>query len=203
MTMRNEPPNLFYRGSSMKGTFKPGDRLYIEKIPYCKIRKGDLIIFHKTINDKTEFVVHRVIRKNIHGIITRGDNCRHNDRGLVIEDNIIGRVKSYNRYGKLIFAINGFSGRFHALCLHIRLKFISILKKIMSRPYRFLKKTRIVARIWHPEIKAILFHNLNGSLIKFVHRNNTVIIYWTEQNKWIYRRPYDLIMQPHTKRQSF
>ena len=36
----------------MKGTFKPGDKLFIENIPITQIKKGDLIIFCKNTETK-------------------------------------------------------------------------------------------------------------------------------------------------------
>lgn len=200
MPIQNEPPNLFYRGSSMKGTFKAGDRLSIEKVPFQKIRKGDLIIFRKTINDKTEFVVHRVRHITPNGAITRGDNSLYNDRILLMESDIIGRVSSFDRNGKMFSTRNGFLGRMRAFRLHTRLRLNSILKRSLRTPYRWLKKSGIVSRIWYPKIEIVQCQTPQGPLFKFIHRNRTIATYWTKQNKWICRRPYDLVLPTPTKR---
>jgi len=195
MTLRNEPPNLFYRGSSMKGTFKPGDRLYIEKIPYCKIRKGDLIVFRKIINEENEFVVHRVRHITPDGLITRGDHCRYNDQKLVNEEMFIGRVMGYDRFGIFHRASIGGKGEIHAVRCHARHWVLRIARRCFRKPYQILKKSGIPARILRPRIEISCFHTPQGPLIKYIHRDRTVATFWIHNNRWSCRFPYSLLIK--------
>lgn len=195
MIPQNEPPKLFYRGSSMKGTFKPGDRLSIEKIPFNQIRQGDLIIFRKTINGQAEFVVHRVHAIETDGLVTRGDNLRGKDCGLVTADNLIGRVVRFDRHEKTLIVGNGFNGRLRAKWLHFRLIMKRLLKRAFRMPYRLLKKSGIVAKIWRPDIKMILFQTPDGPLIKYIHKNHTIANSWVSLNITQIKKPYELVIQ--------
>jgi len=178
----------------MKGTFKPGDRLSIEKIPFGQIRKGDLIIFRKTLNDQAEFVVHRVKRITSKGLVTRGDNCHFNDKTKVTEHGIVGRVTGYDRNAKKFSAGNGLRGRLRAIRLHFQLHLRRLARLMLRKPYRALKRSGIVSRIWEPAISGILFQTPNGPLIKYINRDRVVANHWIEQNTWQCRRPYDLIV---------
>jgi len=199
MTPQNEPPNLFYRGSSMKGTFKPGDRLTIEAIPFSRIHKGDLIIFRKTINGKTEFVVHRVKGISPNGLVMRGDNARFNDQKLVEKEGVIGKVVAYDRNTKCKSVHNGLLGRVRALFLHTRFNFKQNLKSLLRKPYRALNQSGVVAKIWRPDIQVLYFDTHFGPLIKYIHRNRTVALYWVEERKWSFHFPFSLMIHPGKK----
>jgi signal peptidase I len=200
MIKQMQPPNLFYRGSSMKGTFKPGDKLIIEKIPFNHIKKGDLIIFRNVKHDRVDFVVHRVVQKSSDGLATRGDNCRKRDIELVIEGNIIGKVVKYNRRGKIRKAWNGGLGRLNAGTLHFRQHIIRIIKFFLRKPYLMIKESGIATKLWHPEIEIVHFDTPNGLLVKYVHNGKTIAIYWADKGHWRFRRPYDLIIELKQKK---
>ncbi len=180
----------------MKGTFKPGDKLIIETIPLIQIKRGDLIIFRVIDQEREDFVVHRVVDKKPCGLVTRGDNCREQDKELVAEENIYGRVIEYDRQGKIHKAWNGRLGMLRAGALHGRLQIIRILKFFLRKPYLMIRESGIVAKLWRPEIEIIHFETPDGPLIKYVHKGKTVAICWTEKNHWWYRQPYDFIIKP-------
>jgi len=195
MLIRNEPPNLFYRGSSMKGTFKPGDRLSVEKIPFHLIRKGDLIIFRKAIHAENEFVVHRVQNTTPDGLITRGDNCRFSDQKMVNEEMYIGRVIGYDRSGIIHRTSNGWKGEMHAVRCHARHWVFRIARRCSRKPYHLLKKSGIPSRLWQPDIKISYFHTHQGPLIKYIHRDRTVATVWLHNNRGSCRFPYSLLIK--------
>jgi signal peptidase I len=197
---QKQPPNLFYRGSSMKGTFKPGDKLIIEKIPFSRIQKGDLIIFGRAADEISDFIVHRVADIASDGLVTRGDSCRDRDSDPVLEENVIGRVMQYDRKGKIHKARNGWAGRLRAMMLHGRQQPLGAAKLIFRRPYRMIRATGFVARFWRPEIETILFKTPQGPLAKYVHEQKTVATCWIERNRWWIKRPYDLIIRPELER---
>ena len=85
------------------------------------------------------------------------------------------------------------------IVLHGRLHVIRAAKFFLRKPYRLLKKTGIVARLWRPEIEVIRFATPDGPLVKFVHNGRTVASCWTAANSWWFRRPYDFIIDPKAK----
>lgn len=191
-----QPPNLFYRGSSMKGTFKPGDKLIIEKVSFKQIKKGDIIIFRRTQEDQSDFIVHRVVGITPNGLVTRGDNCLANDRELVIDENIVGRVIKFDHQGNVGQTRNGRAGAFRAALLQKRMQLIKLVKFFLRKPYLAIKKSGLIAIIWHPEIDVLRFDTPDGPLVKYVHEEKTVAICWTDKNRQWQKRPYDFIINP-------
>lgn len=197
MSRQKDHPLLFYRGSSMKGTFKPGDLLCVEKTPFIQIHKGDLIIFSKTINGQVEFVAHRVVDTTPQGLVTRGDNCRLIDQQPIATHNIIGRIVSYERDGDIINAKNGWLGRIKAIRCHSRLLIDRIAKRCFRKPYQFLTNNDIISIFWQPRLNVLFFDTPMGPLIKVVRKKRTVAFFWIDRNQWFCRFPYKLIIKKH------
>lgn len=197
MIVQNEPPNLFYRGSSMKGTFKPGDRLFIEEVSFKQIRRGDLIVFTYTRHGICDFVVHRVRNIKANTLIMRGDNSRVNDHKPVNEQDIVGRVRGYERDGKSETVHNHISGRLRAVLLHTWFSVRLAVKRLFKAPYRVLSQSGLLKKIWRPEITTVGFQTPQGLLIKYLYKNRTVAAHWIDRDKWICRPPFALILDQH------
>lgn len=191
-----KPPNLFYRGSSMQGTLKPGDKLTCEKAPYDQIKKGDLIIFSRNAGEKNDFIVHRVVVITPKGLVTRGDNCLASDQDLLIEKNIFGRVIQYDRQGKSHRAQNGRMGAFRAGLLRCRIRAIKLTGFFLRKPCLTVKKSGLIAKIWHPEIDVFQFETPAGPLVKYVRKGRTVAVCWTGKKRQWQRRPYSFVLNP-------
>ncbi len=88
---------IYYRGSSMGDTFRPGDLLYVVPYGQKKVRRGDVIVFVAPHGEKK--IVHRVVSAEPRGIRTKGDNSWKEDRYLLQPDHIVGRV-TYAKGGK-------------------------------------------------------------------------------------------------------
>lgn len=183
----------------MLGTFKPGDRLRIENLPFALIKKGDTVVFVGAKRDSDDFVVHRVADESPASLVTRGDNSSSNDEEPVTEKNIVGKVTHYERNGKIHKVWNRRLGMLRAKVLHNRMHVIKAVKFFLSKPYRMIKKTGIVAKLWRPEIKTIQFETQDGPLIKYIHKGRTVANCWVESNRWWFRRPYDFVIGPKLK----
>lgn len=195
MSRQKYLPHLFYRGSSMKGTFNPGDLLLVEKAPFIEIRKGDLIIFRKTINDQVEFVAHRVVDTIPQGLITRGDNCRLIDHEPITTHNFIGRIVSYERNGFVSNVKNGWSGRIQATLRYFRLLIYRIVKRCFRKPYQILINKDLISIFWRPQLNVLYFNTPMGPLIKIVRRKRTVALLWINRKQWFCRFPYTLIIK--------
>jgi len=194
MIVQNEPPNLFYRGFSMKGTFKVGDRLSLEKIHFNQIRRGDLIVFTRSRHGNTEYVVHRVRGIRNDGLIMRGDNCTMNDQEKVTMETIVGRVIRFARNHRVYGVRNGWRGAVRGARLQSQLKLKRCIKGFIQALYRSSFFRGPVTRIWHPELQAIYFLTPEGPLVKYTHKRRTAASYWVRKDLWICRFPYDLVI---------
>ena len=190
---------LFYHGRSMAGTFRAADCLKIENLPMAKARIGDTIVFRQKNEASENDLVHRIIAISKEVMITRGDNNPRNDEESVTAGNLIGKVTHYERNGKIHKVWNGRLGMMRARVLHGRLYGIKALKFFLRKPYRLIKNTGIVAKIWQPEIETIYFATQDGPLIKYVYRGRTVANCWTKTNRWWFKRPYDFVIGPKLK----
>jgi hypothetical protein len=189
----------YYFGKSMDGTFKPGDYLRIQLTDISELRLGDIVVF-QTINKKgkREDLVHRIMKKSV--LATRGDSNLASDETLISKENYLGQVIACYRNGKRCAMKDGWQGFFSAQIKHTELVILSILKFVLKKPYRMIKRTGLVKRMWNPNIERIYFKTPDGQLIKYIHNGRTVASYWEESNLWWYRRPYDFIIGPKLKK---
>jgi signal peptidase I len=190
---------LFYQGQSMAGTFKTADCLKIEKTSIAALNPGDTIVFRLKKETEGKDLVHRIVLKTNERIITRGDNNPRNDEEPVTEENLIGKVTHYERNGKIRKVWNGRLGMMRARVLHGRLYIIRTAKFFLRKPYRMIKRSGIVAKLWRPEIETIHFETQDGPLVKYVHVGRTVASCWLDSNRWWFRRPYDFVIDPKAK----
>ena len=160
----------------MKGTFRTGDRLVVEKVSVSELHKGDVIVFKGLDSNGSEKdLVHRVISISKKGLVTRGDNNFYNDTILVSPDNLVGRVTHLERNGEKRQIKNGESGLRRAGFLNVKLHLKKTIWNICEKPYRMLKKSGMVSIFWKPKIKKIHINTPNGELIKYIHGKRTVV----------------------------
>ena len=130
-------------------------------------------------------LVHRIVKLIKKDFITRGDNNPKNDEEPVTEENLIGKVTHYERNGKIHKVWNGRLGMMRARVLHGRLHIIRCAKFLLRKPYRLIKKSGIVAKLWQPEIETIYFETQDGPLVKYIHKGRTVASCWTKTNQLV------------------
>lgn len=195
-----EKNNRFYKGQSMEGTFRFGDRLIIEFVPIPDIRLGEVVVYRKLNHNSTEEeVVHRVVGSCPNGLVVRGDNNLFADSTLVTEYNLLGRVSYVERHGKRIYV---FSRRFGLLrartlyaCRHAMQWFLRFVYGLSKKYYHCLRDSGLILRFWQPSINKVRFMTANGPLIKYVCRNRSVAFYWEGIGRFKCRKPYDLVIR--------
>ncbi len=184
----------------MTGTFKNGAYLHIQRAFVSDLRCGDVVVIkNQKPGSKENQYVHRIVHNTSLNIISRGDNNQVNDDQHVLVENLIGRVTHYERNGKIHKVWNGRLGMLRARVLHGRLHALRALKFFLRKPYRLIKKTDIVAKLWRPDIETIYFETQDGPLVKYVHNGRTVASCWMEGNRWWFKRPYDFVIRPKNK----
>jgi len=190
---------LIYKGQSMRGIFSFGDRLIIENVRLASVRPGDVVVYrvlnHKGSRDR---LVHRVMGVAPGGLVLRGDNNSCDDKTLVTQNNLVGKVSHVERGGKRVPVRGGCSGLLIARLFHgghflghIMWKFIRMMGRWL---YRRLRDSGIIQRLWKPSILKIQLMTAHGPLIKYVCRNRTVAFLWPQKDSVTYRKPYDLVM---------
>lgn len=83
-------------GWSMFPGVRPGDTLWIERLPYDSVREGDIVLFGRD----QRFFVHRVAKKSAASVVTRGDAMAQADAPIGA-DEVLGKVRFVMRNGKL------------------------------------------------------------------------------------------------------
>ena len=193
---------LIYKGQSMRGTFSFGDRLIIERVRLAGVRPGDVVVYRDmSCGGHLEMVVHRVMGVTPGGLVVRGDNNNSDDGILVTRNNFIGKVSHVEKGGRSAPVRGSSSGLMIARALHgwslLRDEMWKIIRMTGRWPYRLLRGSGLVRRLWKPSILQIQLMTASGPLIKFVYKNRTVGLAWPEKDYAAYRKPYDLVLGCH------
>lgn len=196
--MIGEPPSVFvYHGGSMLGTFCPGDRLTLDSLAICAVHCGDVVAFLRQDSaGKEKKWAHRVVRKTPAGMLTRGDNNSSFDSQLLTADRLLGKVIQVERNGAVKPVQGGWAGLLRARALWMRIHLKSFLVTIGRTPYRLLRKSGLLPRMWQPEITRLKMNTDEGELIKFVSKGRTVAYWWPGTGRFECRWPFDLVVFP-------
>jgi len=181
-------------GPSMYPTLRSGDGLVLE--PFEKpsqLNVGDIIVYSSS--DKLFDVVHRVIKKEKDGVITRGDNNNKIDPDIVPYAAIIGIVLSAKRKNKIFKVRRGIYG----LAIHK----VMLLRKY-TFPYLFFAPAKVInaisqlgiLEVFHKCIKTkVVYVNRNGNNEKLLYYKNIVIgRFLKDSNSWRIIFPYKLFI---------
>jgi hypothetical protein len=182
-----------YTGPSMMPTLKPGQLLYVRPAAH-DIAVGDVLVFVDAAREG--HVVHRVISLVGAGFTTRGDNNNRTDLLPVSPKQVIGRVEMVAKIGQIEPLTNGRRGLLRAQIGWATRRFDNGLRWAFHLPYRWLRQSGIVARIWRPSLTKISLETETGTLVKYVHHGKTVACWWPAQNRLDCQKPYDLVLRP-------
>jgi hypothetical protein len=195
--MYKEMSRRIYLGNSMRGVFMPGDNMLLMVVPHAEILLGDVIVFHNVSQrDRRELVVHRVIAISDSGLITRGDNNLHSDGLPVLPEQIVGKVIAVQNGPHTKAVLGGFLGLCRANLFRFFLFFKLYFRYFFRRYYARIRDSRLVERLWMPEIQKIRFQTAAGILVKYLHRGRTVASWDAAAGKFICRKPFDLVIFP-------
>ena len=194
---------FFYHGDSMRGTFRPGDRLTVLPASFADLRPGDVAVFRGSNRQSdADLVVHRVMAVGPDGLVTRGDNAPTADNHLLIAENLVGRAACVERDGCTRPVRGGRLGLWRARALHARRSMLRLLTRIGRLPYRWLRASGLVQRLWRPTISRICLNTERGPLVKYVCGGRTVACWQPEQGRFDCRKPYDLVINKPTEPQA-
>jgi signal peptidase I len=195
---------FFYHGFSMRGTFRLGDCMFVEPIMLNDLHPGDIVIYQRTENNgpNREKVVHRVIKIVPGGLISRGDNNQTNDKNVVLEEDLVGRVTGLERGGKYYAVRGGKVGRLRSAFLRWwnparRRALLFMGKHIYPLGrwfYRWLRERQLAAYVWKPSVTQIYLHTKRGPVVKYSVGTRTVAYWYPNRDQFRCKKPYDLVI---------
>jgi hypothetical protein len=187
------PGDLFpYQGTSMHGTFRPGDLLLVTPVAIEAIHPGDVVAFRRQAPDEDAAqIVHRVQARVGAGLITRGDHSTGPDPSPVRAVELVGRVVAVQRHGRVRRVWGGPAGRLWALGLRFRRG----LLRLAQAPYTLLRASGLVQRLWRPRLERVHLTTPEGPLVKTMHRGRTVAQWHPQTGRFWCRKPYDLVIE--------
>ena len=177
-------------GPSMLKSIMPGDKVEITKVAFDKLRPGDVIVYNNP--EKMHLnVIHRIIGRDVKGLITRGDNNSDVDPY---------RVRPEHRPQKVTVVYRG-SQQFrlkHRMSLH-RLRLTQMyLRKIKSKIffpiYIFIAKFGlfyIFGRFLKTEIRK--FKRPGRIELQLFYGKRRIGVFKSENETWLIRFPWRLI----------
>jgi signal peptidase I len=180
---------FIYTGSSMKPTFRTGQLLYVRP-DVQDVRPGDVLVFEAEKGP----VVHRVLTVKAEGYVTRGDNNRFVDATPVPPDRVIGRVEMFDHKRKIRPVRSGWHGLWAARLGWFLIEIDRRLRSIFGWPYRWVRTSRILVRLWKPVIIRVRVQTETGPLIKYIYHQRTVAVWEPSKGKFSCRKPFDLVL---------
>ncbi|MBN2005231.1 MAG: signal peptidase I [Anaerolineae bacterium] len=189
--------NIFqYRGSSMTGTFRPGDMLVVRETAFADVRPGDVVAFRAPGgDDDATLIVHRVMARAADGLITRGDACGAPDAARVQAGDLVGRVVQAQRGRHVRRVWGGFAGRCWARLLRLRRRVLALGRL----PYRRLRASGLVRRVWRPAVTQVSVMTTQGPVVKYLCGARAVAEWRPETRVYRCRKPYDLVLDAPAK----
>jgi signal peptidase I len=178
-----------YTGSSMQPTFKPGQLLYVRP-DVEDIKPGDVLVYKQ----KERYIVHRVLDLDNDTFITRGDNNARADRNPVQRQQVVGRVEINEDKSRASTVKRGSLGLWQALFISLSKIAIPSLRLVIGWPYRVVKRTNILPRLWRPKIMRLRLQSGGGVIVKYIHNQKTVATWDMSKGTFGCKRPFDLVI---------
>jgi signal peptidase I len=187
----------YYRGNSMSGTFRLGDRLIVVPATSVDIMVGDIIVFYRTNHvDEKDEIVHRVVAINNREYFTRGDNNLFCDLNPVQLEQIIGKVVMVENGGRKQVVMGGAWGLRRAKLKWTTLRLNRFARRLFQLPYNLLRNSQILSKLWRPIIMKIRLQTEDGLMVKYIYKHRTVAIWDLTRQRFDCRKPFDLVIPP-------
>lgn len=176
----------------MRGTIAAGDCLRVQFVPLDELRTGDVVAFRRGGRVRA----HRVVAIRDGHWWTQGDGNWRRDSEPLVPEEVIGRVEEVQGPQGWRILDAGAQGLRRAAWGHavafIRWGILSLAAPF----YHVLRATRIIRRLWRPDIQVVRFTAADGLRTKFIHRGQTVACWQVNPERWTCRAPYDLVVFP-------
>ena len=179
----------------MSVTLKAGDRLWLAPVAFDSLEVGDVV----ALDAGSKVVAHRIVARQPAGYVLQGDGNGRPDVELLTAANFLGKVVARERNGACKRLAGGRPGHCRGHILRACSRFRIRLAWMLDWPYRMLRASRLVARLWQPRVLIVHFAAPGGSLTKFIRKGRTVAVWTPQAGRWECRRPYDLVLFPPSR----
>jgi len=180
---------FIYIGSSMKPTFRPGQVLYVRP-DIQNVQPGDVVVYE----GEKGHIVHRVLSVKTEGYVTRGDNNRFADAVPIAHGRVIGRVEMADHQTKIAPVRSGWRGLWIARLGWFLREIDWRMRWAFGWPYRWLRSSRLMLRVWKPDIMRMRLQTENGPLVKYIYHQKTVAVWEPLRGRFECRKPFDLVL---------
>lgn len=189
---------VFCRGESMRPLFQPGDRICFEPCRIEDLRRGDVIIFKAP--GQEERVVHRVVATDTARIRTRGDANLSRDAWEIRQDDIVGRVVSLERGGRVRPVAGGFPGRLLSAYIHAFRKADHLASHVLHPCYRIMVRSGLVRTLLPPALRprVIMFERDGQREMQLILGRRIIGRRPAGSGSWTIRRPFRIFVDEHS-----
>lgn len=190
----NNKNAVFCRGESMRPLFRPGDSIYFDPCRIDELRTGDVILF--TPPGERERVVHRVVSTGPVGIRTKGDANPYRDAWELRQEDIVGRVESLERNGKVISVAGGLTGRLLSAFIRALRKSDHLASHVLNPCYRGLARSGIFRAFLPPTVRprVITFERDGQRELQLVLGGRIIGRRPAGAGAWTIRRPFRIFV---------
>lgn len=187
---------FFYKGNSMKGVFSYGSMLQIKPVNIKELQIGDIIVF-KDIEKKFGFkyITHRIIIKNDNSLITKGDNNKYQDCLPVNQNELIGKVVSFEKDGRTHKVIGGLCGLYLAKIRSLARRLVFYVYKKASNIFFVRLILKFILNSKSVDIKKVQFKTGKDKIFKWILNGRVIARKESEKNYFFVKKPYDLIIK--------
>jgi signal peptidase I len=185
---------MFYTGPSMNPTLRASDILHIVPYKHRTIRLGDVVVFVPSEGGRP--IAHRAVSKDIHGMLTRGDNNTRVDPCVLEPSRIIGKVMFAQSGDKWRRIYGGTVGRVIGNLMNLRTLIDRRLSDILDAkgqgPNRLkMVGTWIMARM---QTRIVRFSAQGGSELQVLLGSHLIARLPAGRDRWVIRRPFRLFI---------
>ncbi len=181
----------YYAGSSMGGTFRPGDVLGLTHTPPSTVSSGDVVVFRNPSCRK--LVVHRVRHIEGNMLSTQGDASSRPDPFPVTRADVLAKVVSVQRHGWTTAVANGRRGRIHLFTLRAlaRIRFL-----VSPAWHRILENglTRKLLKQLSPTTRIVIVETPTGPIHKFIWCHRVVATWTSHTDLWVCQTPFQYVL---------
>lgn len=182
--MSDLPPlKKIYRGSSMRRVFRDGEMIYLERIDFLRVRRGDVLVFKR---GDGVWIIHRAVKKTGKEIITRGDNCTSCDsEPLTSRHELFRAIYVGGLNGVVRPVYNGWFGCWHSFGNRLRRRGRVIFGGVVNSllPFMWWRRT-----LKEPVMVGAVAHFMAGGKLVAV-RSRGEVKYKKAINKIFYKLP--------------
>jgi signal peptidase I len=185
---------MFYTGPSMNPTLQASDILHIVPYKHRRIRLGDVIVF--VPSEGGQPIAHRVVSKDDHGVLTRGDNNTRVDPCVLEPSRIIGKVMFAQSGDKWRRVYGGTVGRAIGNLMNLRSLIDRRLSAVLNAKAQGPSRLKMVGTwiMTRMQTRIVRFSARGGSELQVLLGSHLIARLPAGWDRWVISRPFRLFV---------